>query len=211
MCPMSYNLSASIFQVCFASQFSLFLILTFHCLLAAMHKLFRAVPLTAQSCSAKRFMLSPLQQCQAALKSRDYQDSVPVAKRKAFENDLSEVVCRRALDLVYALVNDNNIKSLTKELLEYLKVSDTEFKPDLTAKICQLVLRFAPDKRWHFDSILQVAQCCCHICVFTKIIEVLQGAQALFSPERMFAVPGEVGKPTRPTALQSISISASQT
>ena len=64
--------------------------------------------------------------------------------------------CRRALDLVYALVNENNIKSLTKELLEYLKVSDTEFKPDLTAKICQLVLRFAPDKRWHFDSILQV-------------------------------------------------------
>lgn len=64
--------------------------------------------------------------------------------------------CRRALDLVYALVNENNIKSLTKELLEYLKISDTEFKPDLTAKICQLVLRFAPDKRWHFDSILQV-------------------------------------------------------
>lgn len=57
---------------------------------------------------------------------------------------------------MYALVNENNIKSLTKELLEYLKVSDTEFKPDLTAKICQLVLRFAPDKRWHFDSILQV-------------------------------------------------------
>lgn len=53
-------------------------------------------------------------------------------------------------------MNENNIKALTKELLEYLKVSDTEFKPDLTAKICQLVLRFAPDKRWHFDSILQV-------------------------------------------------------
>lgn len=70
-----------------------------------------------------------------------------------FEEHLS---CRRALDLVYALVNENNIKALTKELLEYLKVSDTEFKPDLTAKICQLVLRFAPDKQWHFDSILQV-------------------------------------------------------
>lgn len=67
------------------------------------------------------------------------------------------VLCRRALDLVYALVNENNIKPLTKELLEYLRVSDTEFKPDLVAKICQLVQQFAPDKRWHFDSILQVS------------------------------------------------------
>ena len=64
--------------------------------------------------------------------------------------------CRRALDLVYALVNEGNIKQLTKELLDYLKISDAEFKPDLTSKICQLVQRFAPDKRWHFDSTLQV-------------------------------------------------------
>ena len=62
---------------------------------------------------------------------------------------------RRALDLVYALVNEGNIESLTKELLEYLVVADAEFKPDLTAKIAALVQRFAPNKRWHFDSLLQ--------------------------------------------------------
>ena len=64
--------------------------------------------------------------------------------------------CRRALDLVYALVNEGNIKTLTNELLDYLKVADAEFKPDLTAKVCLLVQRFAPDKRWQFDSLLQV-------------------------------------------------------
>lgn len=63
---------------------------------------------------------------------------------------------RRALELVYALVNEGNIKTLTKELLDYLKVSDLEFKPDLTSKICMLVQRFAPDKQWHLDSLLQV-------------------------------------------------------
>jgi AP-1 complex subunit gamma-1 len=57
---------------------------------------------------------------------------------------------------VYALVNEGNIKTLTKELLDYLKISDLEFKPDLTNKICMLVQRFAPDKRWHLDSLLQV-------------------------------------------------------
>ena len=78
--------------------------------------------------------------------------------------ELLSWLCRRALDLVYALVNENNIQSLTKELLDYLQVADAEFKPDLTAKIAALVQRFAPDKRWHFDSLLQVPvgmQTCC--------------------------------------------------
>ncbi|BDA45799.1 AP-1 complex subunit gamma-1 [Coccomyxa sp. Obi] len=70
--------------------------------------------------------------------------------------DADVSIRRRALDLVYALVNEGNITALTKELLDYLKVADAEFKPDLTAKIAALVQRFAPDKRWHFDSLLQV-------------------------------------------------------
>ena len=35
------------------------------------------------------------------------------------------------------------------------QVADAEFKPDLTAKIAALVQRYAPDKRWHCDSLLQ--------------------------------------------------------
>lgn len=65
------------------------------------------------------------------------------------------------MELVYALVNEGNIKTLTKELLDYLQVSDVEFKPDLTSKICMLVQRFAPDKQWHLDSLLQVCSSCC--------------------------------------------------
>ncbi|DBA97265.1 TPA: hypothetical protein ACH3X1_015011 [Trebouxia sp. C0004] len=72
--------------------------------------------------------------------------------------DADVSIRRRALELVYALVNEGNIKTLTKELLDYLKVSDLEFKPDLTSKICMLVQRFAPDKQWHLDSLLQVMQ-----------------------------------------------------
>ena len=34
-------------------------------------------------------------------------------------------------------------------------MADAEFKPDLTAKIAALVQRYAPDKRWHCDSLLQ--------------------------------------------------------
>lgn len=57
---------------------------------------------------------------------------------------------------MYTLVNESNIRNLTKELLDYLVVSDAEFKPDLTAKICTLIQRFAPDKRWHIDNLIAV-------------------------------------------------------
>ncbi len=52
-----------------------------------------------------------------------------------------------------------------RELLDYLSVCDSEFKPDLTAKITALIQRFAPDRRWRFDSLLavlvQVWLCAC--------------------------------------------------
>eukprot|EP00271_Cylindrocystis_brebissonii_P016404 TRINITY_DN3990_c1_g3_i1.p1 TRINITY_DN3990_c1_g3~~TRINITY_DN3990_c1_g3_i1.p1 ORF type:complete len:853 (+),score=239.18 TRINITY_DN3990_c1_g3_i1:329-2887(+) len=70
------------------------------------------------------------------------------------DSDVS--IRRRALELVYALVNEGNVKILTKELLQYLKVSDPEFKPDLTAKLCALVQRFSPNKLWHIDIMVKV-------------------------------------------------------
>ncbi|CAK9278951.1 unnamed protein product [Sphagnum jensenii] len=68
------------------------------------------------------------------------------------DSDIS--IRRRALDLVYNLVNENNVKVLTKELVEYLKVSDPEFKLDLTAKIAALVQKFSPSQRWYFDQMI---------------------------------------------------------
>ena len=53
-------------------------------------------------------------------------------------------------------MNEGNIQALTRELLEYLKLADAEFRPDLTAKICLLVQRFAPSKQWQFDTLLEV-------------------------------------------------------
>lgn len=70
--------------------------------------------------------------------------------------DADVSIRKRALELVYSLVNESNIKTLTRELLEYLSVSDAEFKPDLTGKICTLIQRFSPDKQWHIESMIEV-------------------------------------------------------
>ncbi|KAI9169802.1 hypothetical protein LWI28_017964 [Acer negundo] len=70
--------------------------------------------------------------------------------------DSDASIRKRALELVYLLVNENNVKPLTKELTEYLEVSDQEFKGDLTAKICSIVEKFSPEKIWYIDQMLKV-------------------------------------------------------
>ncbi|KAF8369262.1 hypothetical protein HHK36_032729 [Tetracentron sinense] len=70
--------------------------------------------------------------------------------------DTDASIRKRALELVFLLVNDSNVKPLTKELIEYLEVSDQEFKGDLTAKICSIVDKFSPEKIWYIDQMLKV-------------------------------------------------------
>ncbi|CAA2958214.1 AP-1 complex subunit gamma-2-like [Olea europaea subsp. europaea] len=70
--------------------------------------------------------------------------------------DSDASIRKRALDLVYLLVNESNVKSLTKELIDYLEVCDSEFKGDLTAKICSVVEKFSPEKIWYIDQMLKI-------------------------------------------------------
>ncbi|KAL4318328.1 hypothetical protein GQ457_18G021770 [Hibiscus cannabinus] len=70
--------------------------------------------------------------------------------------DSDASIRKKALDLVYLLVNESNVKPLTKELIEYLEASDQEFKGVLTDKICSLVEKFSPEKIWYIDQMLKV-------------------------------------------------------
>ncbi|KAF9328088.1 clathrin associated protein complex large subunit [Podila minutissima] len=63
---------------------------------------------------------------------------------------------RRALELSFSLINESNVRVLTRELLAFLEIADTEFKPSMTTKICLAAERFAPNKRWHIDTVLRV-------------------------------------------------------
>ncbi|KAK9094129.1 hypothetical protein Scep_025598 [Stephania cephalantha] len=70
--------------------------------------------------------------------------------------DSDASIRKRALELVYLLVNDSNVKPLTKELIDYLEVSDQDFKGDLSAKICSIVEKFSLEKIWYIDQMLKV-------------------------------------------------------
>lgn len=70
------------------------------------------------------------------------------------DGDIS--IRRRALELSYALINDQNVRVLTRELLAFLEVADAEFKLGMTTQIFLAAEKFAPNKRWHIDTVLRV-------------------------------------------------------
>ncbi|KAG4403108.1 hypothetical protein GLYMA_01G032100v4 [Glycine max] len=70
--------------------------------------------------------------------------------------DSDASIQKRALELVYVLVNETNVKPLAKELIDYLEVSDLDFRGDLTAKICSIVAKYSPEKIWYIDQMLKV-------------------------------------------------------
>ncbi|ORZ25506.1 adaptin N terminal region-domain-containing protein [Absidia repens] len=70
------------------------------------------------------------------------------------DGDIS--IRRRALELSFALINEGNVRVLTRELLAFLEVADTEFKQSMTTKISLAAERFAPNKRWHIDTMLRM-------------------------------------------------------
>ncbi|RCI13929.1 hypothetical protein L249_8160 [Ophiocordyceps polyrhachis-furcata BCC 54312] len=63
---------------------------------------------------------------------------------------------RRALELSFTLINESNVRVLIRELLAFLEVADNEFKPTMTSQIGIASDKFAPSKRWHFDTMLRV-------------------------------------------------------
>nr|GAT46773.1 gamma-adaptin [Mycena chlorophos] len=69
------------------------------------------------------------------------------------DGDIS--IRRRALELSYALINEGNVRVLVRELLAFLEVADDEFKLGMTTQISLAAERFAPNKRWHIDTVLR--------------------------------------------------------
>ncbi|CEP10509.1 hypothetical protein [Parasitella parasitica] len=70
------------------------------------------------------------------------------------DGDIS--IRRRALELSFALINEGNVRVLTRELLAFLEVADSEFKQGMTTKISLAAERFAPNQRWHIDTMLRM-------------------------------------------------------
>lgn len=72
-------------------------------------------------------------------------------------NDGDISIRRRALELSFAILNENNIRVLVREILSYLESSlDTDLKPFVTAQLTVAAARYAPNEKWHFDTMIRM-------------------------------------------------------
>ncbi|XP_054726982.1 AP-1 complex subunit gamma-1 isoform X4 [Anastrepha obliqua] len=63
---------------------------------------------------------------------------------------------RRAMELSFALINAQNIRTMTKELLLFLEKADPEFKAQCSSGMILAAERYSPNARWHLDTQLSV-------------------------------------------------------
>ncbi|KAI9684206.1 MAG: clathrin associated protein complex large subunit [Trizodia sp. TS-e1964] len=99
---------------------------------------------------------------------------------------------RRALDLSFTLINADNVRVLIRELLAFLEVADNEFKPIMTSQIGVAADRFAPNKRWHIDTMLRVLKLAGHyvkeqiLSSFVRLIATSPDLQT-YSVQKLYA------------------------
>ena len=70
--------------------------------------------------------------------------------------DQDTQIKKQALDLIYKITTGTNVKSIVKELSNYLVNAEADFKGELANKICQISEKFAPNKKWHIDTVIKV-------------------------------------------------------
>ena len=63
---------------------------------------------------------------------------------------------RRALDLSFFLINGQNIRILTRELLSFLEIAESDVKATVSSRICDYAGRFRPNRRWEVDTVCRV-------------------------------------------------------
>lgn len=68
--------------------------------------------------------------------------------------DLS--IRRRALDVISAIINEQNITKLVPETMHYMKLVDKEFRAEIVPKLYAAVQRFSPDAGWNIDTTIKL-------------------------------------------------------
>ena len=94
------------------------------------------------------------------LKDVARKDLVSVQKHRAVileflkDNDIS--LQKRALDLIYLIINKNNLKNITKECLIFLPKAEDEIKFELTKKLQDSIVKYSVSYKWEIDSLIKM-------------------------------------------------------
>ncbi|CAH2355265.1 AP-1 complex subunit gamma-1 [[Candida] railenensis] len=71
------------------------------------------------------------------------------------DGDIS--IRRRALELTFAILNEQNIRLLVREVLLFLEAcTDNDLKPYITSQLVIASNKYAPNDKWHFDTLIRM-------------------------------------------------------
>lgn len=70
------------------------------------------------------------------------------------DQDIS--IRKKALDVSFALITKDSLKTMVKELLNYLLVADMEIKSDIASNICAAVNKYAPNRQYLLDTYIKL-------------------------------------------------------
>lgn len=73
------------------------------------------------------------------------------------ESDIT--IRKRAVDLLYIICSEDNVKSIVREMLNFLKF-EHKYCDEVILKTVALTERFDTDRQWYFDVILKMLQIC---------------------------------------------------
>ena len=70
------------------------------------------------------------------------------------DGDIS--IRRRALELSFGIINEQNIRVLAREILVFLEnCSDAELKTYVTSQLTIAANKYSPNDKWHFDTLIR--------------------------------------------------------
>ena len=94
------------------------------------------------------------------LKDVARKDLASVQKHRAvileFLKDSDISLQKRALDLIYLIINKNNLKNITKECLIFLPKAEDEIKYELTKKLQDSIVKYSISYKWEIDSLIKM-------------------------------------------------------
>eukprot|EP00758_Cryptobia_borreli_P006001 Tbor_TRINITY_DN5043_c0_g1::TRINITY_DN5043_c0_g1_i1::g.14338::m.14338/K12391/AP1G1; AP-1 complex subunit gamma-1 len=67
-------------------------------------------------------------------------------------------ICRLALRLIIALIDNSNVRIIVPDLLNYLGACSDEAKSEVTGQLCDVVLNKAPTDAWRIEMVLRLLE-----------------------------------------------------
>ena len=90
---------------------------------------------------------------------------------------------KRALDLIYLIINNNNLKSIAKECIKYLPNAPIEIKFELTSKLVDSIEKYSSSYKWEIDTLIKmviVSDSKLYDDALSKIINIIMSTKELF-------------------------------